>query len=45
LGQTVAEISAGQKNAISHRGRALRALGEKLSGLMSKPDPHGETFA
>jgi XTP/dITP diphosphohydrolase len=29
-GRTMAELSAEEKNAISHRGRALRALGEIL---------------
>jgi XTP/dITP diphosphohydrolase len=29
-GQTFAELSPQDKNAISHRGRALRALREKL---------------
>ena len=28
--RTLAELEAGEKNAISHRGRALRALAEKL---------------
>jgi XTP/dITP diphosphohydrolase len=30
FGKTAAELSAGEKNAISHRGQALRALVEKL---------------
>lgn len=30
LGKTAAELSAAEKNAISHRGQALRALVEKL---------------
>ncbi len=30
FGQTTAEISAEQKNAVSHRGNALRILNEKL---------------
>ncbi len=29
-GRTLAEFDAGEKNAISHRGRALRALAQKL---------------
>jgi len=29
-GRTLAELDAGEKNAISHRGRALRALAQKL---------------
>jgi XTP/dITP diphosphohydrolase len=32
-GRTFAEMSADDKNAISHRGRAFRALAEKLAGL------------
>lgn len=31
LGKTAAELSADQKNALSHRGQALRALVEKLT--------------
>ncbi len=31
-GRTLAELSDGEKNAISHRARALRALAEKLRG-------------
>lgn len=31
LGKTVAELSADQKNALSHRGQALRALVAKLT--------------
>jgi len=33
LGRTGAELSAEEKNAISHRGQALRALVEKLTAL------------
>lgn len=33
LGRTGAELSAEEKNAISHRGQALRALVEKLKAL------------
>ncbi len=33
LGRTSAELSAEEKNAISHRGQALRALVEKLTAL------------
>ena len=33
LGRTGAELSAEEKNAISHRGQALRALVEKLTTL------------
>jgi XTP/dITP diphosphohydrolase len=32
-GRTFAELTAGEKNAISHRGRALRALAELLSPM------------
>ncbi len=32
LGKTTAELSADEKNAISHRGKALRLLSEKLKG-------------
>jgi len=34
-GKTVALLAAAEKNAISHRGRALRALGEKLEALLA----------
>ena len=30
LGKTAAELASGEKNAISHRGQALRLLVEKL---------------
>jgi len=30
LGKTAAELASGEKNAVSHRGQALRALVEKL---------------
>lgn len=30
LGKTAAELSSAEKNAVSHRGQALRALAEKL---------------
>jgi XTP/dITP diphosphohydrolase len=33
LGQTVAEISTADKNRVSHRGQALRALVEKLRAI------------
>jgi XTP/dITP diphosphohydrolase len=32
-GRTFAEMSADEKHAVSHRGRAFRALGEALTGL------------
>ena len=31
-GRTFAEMTAEEKNALSHRGRAFRALAEKLAG-------------
>ncbi len=31
LGKTAAELTAAEKNAVSHRGQALRALVEKLA--------------
>ena len=31
-GRTFAEMSAGEKHAVSHRGRAFRALAERLAG-------------
>lgn len=34
LGRTFAELDAGEKNRISHRGRALRALRKHLSDLL-----------
>jgi XTP/dITP diphosphohydrolase len=34
LGKTVAELSAEHKNRISHRGKALRAMREKILGLL-----------
>ena len=36
LGKTTAEISLEHKNRISHRGKATRALREKLQQLLSK---------
>jgi XTP/dITP diphosphohydrolase len=30
--RTMAELSPGEKDRISHRGRALRALGQRLTG-------------
>ena len=34
-GKTSAEISPEEKNAISHRGKALRMMEEKLRGLLN----------
>lgn len=33
LGKTFSELSADEKNAVSHRGKAVRALAEKLADL------------
>jgi XTP/dITP diphosphohydrolase len=33
LGRTVAELDAATKNALSHRGQAMRALRQQLAGL------------
>lgn len=35
-GRTVAELPAEEKNAISHRGQALRALAEKLRAILDE---------
>ena len=35
-GKTLAEITEDQKNAISHRGKALRAMAEYLKGLQTE---------
>jgi len=37
LGLTAAEMTAGQKNARSHRGRAMRAMLEHLPGFLVSP--------
>ena len=34
-GRTFAEMSAGEKHAVSHRGRAFRALAERLGSMPS----------
>lgn len=36
MGCTAAQLPAGQKNEISHRGKALRAMREKLSGRIGE---------
>lgn len=36
-GRTFAEMTAAEKHAISHRGRAFRALGERLAAPASRP--------
>ncbi len=36
-GRTFAEMAAAEKSAVSHRGRALRALAERLSASASSP--------
>ncbi len=33
-GCSTAELDAEQKNAVSHRGKALRAMREKLAGFL-----------
>ena len=33
LGKTFSELTADEKNAVSHRGKAVRALAEKLAKL------------
>ena len=37
LGRTAAELEPVEKNAISHRGRALRRLAAELEGTQAKP--------
>ena len=32
-GKTMAEMTAGEKNAVSHRGKALKELAQKLKQL------------
>nr|WP_250649103.1 MULTISPECIES: RdgB/HAM1 family non-canonical purine NTP pyrophosphatase [unclassified Actinomyces] len=36
LGRTTAQMSAAEKNAVSHRGRALRDLAPVLAGLLAR---------
>ncbi len=36
LGRTLAELPAAEKNALSHRGRAFRALGELVAELLGR---------
>lgn len=36
-GRTMAELTADEKDAVSHRGRALRALAPKFWALLSRP--------
>lgn len=38
-GRTFAEMSADEKHAISHRGRALRAAGERIEELLAGSPP------
>ena len=40
LGRTMAELSPSEKNAISHRGRAARAMRSLLTELLSSIDPN-----
>ena len=35
LGKTFSELSAEEKNAISHRGKAVELLAEKLKNIIS----------
>ena len=35
LGKTFSELSADEKNAISHRGKAVELLAEKLKNIIS----------
>lgn len=42
-GMTLADISEEEKNAISHRGKALRAMSEWLQGSYSSPEQIGES--
>jgi XTP/dITP diphosphohydrolase len=37
LGKTTAELAAEEKNRISHRGQALRAMRERLADVLSAP--------
>ena len=37
MGCTAAELSAEIKNRVSHRGKAMQALAEKLAGMQSAP--------
>ncbi|MDH7598930.1 MAG: RdgB/HAM1 family non-canonical purine NTP pyrophosphatase [Sedimentisphaerales bacterium] len=39
LGRTVAQLDQDQKNAISHRGKAIKALLPRLRALLSDPTP------
>jgi XTP/dITP diphosphohydrolase len=39
--RTMAELSPDEKNAISHRGKALRALGERMESTAGTPGVRG----
>ena len=39
--RTFAQLTAAEKDAVSHRGRALRALAEALPPYLEGRDPHG----
>jgi XTP/dITP diphosphohydrolase len=41
-GRTFAEMPGPEKDAISHRGRALRSLGAKMRDAMAEPSPRQE---
>lgn len=42
FGCTSAEITPEQKNEVSHRGKALRAMRKELEGLFTKPEKKPE---
>lgn len=42
FGCTSAEITPEQKNEVSHRGKALRAMRKELQGLFAKPEKEPE---
>ena len=42
FGCTSAEITPEQKNEVSHRGKALRAMRKELEGLFTKPEKEPE---
>lgn len=45
LGLTTAQMTPDQKNRISHRGQALRAIGPTLAALLGGADPSGASGA
>jgi XTP/dITP diphosphohydrolase len=40
-GRTFAEMTAGEKDAMSHRGRAFRALAVRLAGRTAREETTG----